>query len=551
MIRRRDFFALAAGSAAGAVFTPIPWKLIDDVSIWTQNWSWIAAPPRGEIRVKTTACSLCPAGCSVRARCVAEKPIAMIAPCPAGIAGHQLPYHPARLRHSFVEIDRAVAEVRDAIARGGPVAILDGRPGRTASLIYRKYLASLARGFYVAPAPSAPGADIAAARTVLSFGVPVLDGWGDPRRVLAARRHFRLIQIEARRSRTAALADVWMPIQPGAEPLVARQLAARDFERPVAVLADPEQPEIARLRYALGAAQVRREVPAQAEFAGVAPVSTFGDIPDKTLRVLIVDAAFADTFLPWRALKSKLAPNGAVIVNLSAFSEPHADYTIAAPVYPESLQDLPPAPDLAPASYAVSAPLAQPAQGVIEPADFVLKLAGESGTLADRIQARAAAIHAARRGTIGGSPVKDMPADAFWKSLLEGNRWVDEPCSDPAPPVAAVTATPRVAEYPLTLLPFAWRQGMDNPILSKLYRESGLRDGEGAAVVHPATARAYHLIAGSRAGVTTRCGTCTVQLRVDASVAPGVVEVAAGPEIFDLCDRESDWRFAQARIWRA
>ena len=42
------------------------------------------------------------------------------------------------------------------------------------------------------------------AKTVLSFGAPLLDGWGTPGNVIAARAGFRLIQAEAVESRTAS-----------------------------------------------------------------------------------------------------------------------------------------------------------------------------------------------------------------------------------------------------------------------------------------------------------------------------------------------------------
>ena len=63
-IPRRTFFKFAAGGALGVIFTPVPWKVIDDIAIWSQNWSWIPVPPRGEPITRFTACTLCPAGCA-------------------------------------------------------------------------------------------------------------------------------------------------------------------------------------------------------------------------------------------------------------------------------------------------------------------------------------------------------------------------------------------------------------------------------------------------------------------------------------------------------
>src|SRR5512140_1119409 len=95
---RRDVLKFVGGSAVGTVFTPIPWKLLDDVAIWSQNWSWVPKPLRGEIKTKFTNCTLCPAGCGVKARCVGTQPVSLAGVpnhpqsrgtlCPEGLGGH-------------------------------------------------------------------------------------------------------------------------------------------------------------------------------------------------------------------------------------------------------------------------------------------------------------------------------------------------------------------------------------------------------------------------------------------------------------------------------
>ena len=47
-IDRRSFISLVAGGAAGSLFTPVIWKTLDDISIWTQNWSWTPRLKYGE-----------------------------------------------------------------------------------------------------------------------------------------------------------------------------------------------------------------------------------------------------------------------------------------------------------------------------------------------------------------------------------------------------------------------------------------------------------------------------------------------------------------------
>src|SRR4051812_49540045 len=134
MTTRRTAVKCIAGAGVGALFTPAPWRLIRDTALWSENWPGIPRPARGPIQAKTTHCTLCPAGCAVRARCVGEQPVSLAGAggglCALGVTGHLLPYFPGRVKAGPVE------EARAAIAKIGAaerVAVLDLRPGRTAS----------------------------------------------------------------------------------------------------------------------------------------------------------------------------------------------------------------------------------------------------------------------------------------------------------------------------------------------------------------------------------------------------------------------------------
>ena len=56
---------------------PVPWKLLDDAAIWTQRRHALPVPPRGPVTFRAAACTLCPAGCALRVRCVGARPVAV------------------------------------------------------------------------------------------------------------------------------------------------------------------------------------------------------------------------------------------------------------------------------------------------------------------------------------------------------------------------------------------------------------------------------------------------------------------------------------------
>ncbi len=72
---RRDFIKFLAGGAAGTLITPIPWKLTDDLSIWTQNWPWIPKNLKGPNEYISTTSKLCPTACGMNVRTVDGRPV--------------------------------------------------------------------------------------------------------------------------------------------------------------------------------------------------------------------------------------------------------------------------------------------------------------------------------------------------------------------------------------------------------------------------------------------------------------------------------------------
>jgi anaerobic selenocysteine-containing dehydrogenase len=507
---------LGAGVTVALPFTPVPWKLLDDSAIWTQNWPWIPTPARGEASTKYTACTLCPAACGLKTRCIADKPVG-IAPvaqhpinggglCALVYGAHQLPWHPLRLTQpslngADVSMDQLQAAVSDRLnKRAGTVAMLDARPGRVASRLCAKLLSKYEGSLYLTArrpgdgasrwlarwsgSPDPLGIDLENASTIVSLGVPVLDGWGTPGRVLSLwkQRRFRLIQIEEQQSTTAALADRWISAKPDVSTLPAllgeswAQLAAAG---PVIVLGD--DPQVAALNGQLGNVGrsggfvARRALPLAAGET-LTPATLLDDVPAHSVDVLFIDGEAA----PWSQIEAKLKP-GAMVVSFSAYragSALKAQAVVPAPVFQETLDDVTAPFDARVASFSL-APALLPTPAVTRtPQDFLARVinGGESG-YEDAVLAQVTAIYAAKRGSVfvfseaSSKPVTDFESAAKLRDqLLAGAVWTDD-----------AATTPLRCTVPSTL-PAAygnpganWTTAVLPPLATKLYQESTLK----------------------------------------------------------------------------
>ncbi len=725
-ISRRDLFKFIGGTAAGLVFTPVPWKLLDDAAIWTQNWSWIPTPLRGKFQTKYTTCSLCPAGCGVRVRCVGDQPVSLSgisehpishgALCPVGLGGHHLPYNPARVLQPFkrnqsgsspVSLDDAIAAIASVITNvksSGSiesVAVLDGQPGRTISLLYQRFLSEVPNGMYVT-APSSItfdvldemigkdstqfGFDLEKTKTILSFGAPIFDGWGTPgrtsqmltRKDRTGDKRVHLIQIETRHSRTASLADSWIPINPGTEAAFALGVAnvlinenlyneaavrrvARDFtlykmlvskfspdvvakitgvsaaaivntargiakQSPTLVVggADPGGGSLGRevetaiwgLNFLLGSIAntggviARREIPDASHPRTIIakPATSIENLPDHSIRLLILDEAESGNALPWSLIEKKLVRDGGVAVSLSPFMTSlarKADYVIPSPTYMESLRDVSTPADAPASTLSLSIPLIAPPIGVVEPVKFLQKLATSVGvsigddanspTLLPHIKRRVEAIYKSKSGTVFISidkksvDVKNISSsDDLFKMLMDGGCWIDKHSNsksavqfsffgnassqrlqDSAEGILQMREKNK-KEYPLVLMPFGWRGASGSaqlsPLMTKVYQESNLRHTALQAMLNTATGKTFGISDGKRMMIETESGSLTLEARLSASVMPGVIHVEVGPDgralpagqmngedILAICtiQENSTWRITHARVREA
>ena len=274
-LSRRCFLAFSIGGAAGTALSPLPWKLTDDLSIWSQNWPWTPVPPDGEYAYINTTCTLCPGHCGIRVRKVDERAVKIEGQessgmnpggiCLLGLSGLQLLYGPTRIqaplkrvgergenRWQTISWEEAIEEVAGRLnelrSKGQPqaaAALASEDTGTVPQLMKRLLTAIGSPNFYRMPSMEDSqaavlaltqgeegfvGMDVEQADFVLSFGSALLEGYGASPRMMQAVNRLRadggkLAQIDSRLSNTAAKSDIWLAPKPGTEADVALSIA--------------------------------------------------------------------------------------------------------------------------------------------------------------------------------------------------------------------------------------------------------------------------------------------------------------------------------------
>jgi len=274
-IDRRSFLALSIGGAAGTALTPLPWKLMDDVSIWSQNWPWTPVPAKGENSYAFTSCTLCPGGCGLMVRMVGNRavkiegleghPVNDGGVCVLGLSGLQLLYGGTRVEGPLkrtgkrgaghwkkISWDAALAEVAEKLGQlrendqAHTVACITGSKHGTVPALFKRFMTvygspnmmttpsvsdTLEMALQVMHGVEAQvGYDMENADYILSFGSGLIEGWGSPVRMFRANSAWqdngvKVVQVEPRLSNTAAKSDQWIHINPGTEAALAMGIA--------------------------------------------------------------------------------------------------------------------------------------------------------------------------------------------------------------------------------------------------------------------------------------------------------------------------------------
>ncbi|WP_029898490.1 menaquinone reductase molybdopterin-binding-like subunit QrcB [Desulfohalovibrio reitneri] len=266
--RRAILFALGAG--AGVTFSPLAWKLTDDISIWTQNWPWIPRLQYGPIGEKPALSKLIQSGAPIKVATAGERPITVkgnpdnplskgsIPSLPASEV--QMLYKPARVQgplkksgEGFESIswDEAEKLLADRMRKAGAsTAMISGDETGTANEVFSSVVRGLGSDdYYVMPSEhhlaavawhrhmggrGHPGFDIDNADHVLFLGPDALECWGTPTRTASAfeSSHPTAHKPTAAwaycgpvKNRTASVCDAYHPAPPGAEAAVAMGIA--------------------------------------------------------------------------------------------------------------------------------------------------------------------------------------------------------------------------------------------------------------------------------------------------------------------------------------
>jgi anaerobic selenocysteine-containing dehydrogenase len=260
---RRAFIQLITGGTVGILFTPVVWKLLDDVSIWTQNWPWIPTLKYGEKTDRPTVSKICNSGCAVNVRTVAgkafgtegnpENPLSRGGICPMCSNGVQLMRSPNRIKtpmvkgadgsHKAVSWDEAMDALTGKLqAAGSSVGFISGDLTGTANEVYSAFVKGAGSDdFFKLPGSNQAasrawnglmggngqiGYDLPNADLALLVGADAFESWGptvwnqkafSDARPMGEKPSCKYVFAGPSQQNTASVCDEWIPLAPEGE----------------------------------------------------------------------------------------------------------------------------------------------------------------------------------------------------------------------------------------------------------------------------------------------------------------------------------------------
>ena len=256
-LNRRAFIQFAVGGGIGSMFTPMLWKLTDDVSIWTQNWHWIPRVPGGAQESVPALSKLLPSGSAIQVCTVGGKPYATKGDPDSPLSGGgidalsaaavPLMRSPTRVAgpmkksgegyEALTWEDATILLTEQLKAAGSSVAAISGDETGTANDVLSAFVAGLGGDYYMMPSAQTAAAkaynqmmggsgqvgyDLDGADLVLAAGADILESWGPTVAYSRAFRDSHPINEKATatyvyagpvQNRTAAVSDKWVPVK--------------------------------------------------------------------------------------------------------------------------------------------------------------------------------------------------------------------------------------------------------------------------------------------------------------------------------------------------
>jgi anaerobic selenocysteine-containing dehydrogenase len=258
---RRSFISFVTGGVAGTLFTPVIWKGLDDVSIWSQNWPWIPTLTYGAEEKVPALCKLGSDAYGITVRKIAGNPVSAEGSdhplsrggiCPLGAAAVQLLYSPSRTaspmkrtENGLVPIswDEGLALLAEKLKTSGKDTVLiSGDDTGSATEV----LAGLVRGLgsdktFLMPgdgsvavkavqevfgATAQVGYDLENASHALILGADAMTSWGTAVANARALAGGGAVYAGPAQNGTSAAADTWVPCKAGQEGALALCIAA-------------------------------------------------------------------------------------------------------------------------------------------------------------------------------------------------------------------------------------------------------------------------------------------------------------------------------------
>lgn len=252
---RRGFLTFVAGGAIGSALTPLPWKMIDDISIWTQNWPWIPRIPKGTIKTRPSIARLGSTNYGILINSAEHHPVtAQGNPDhilsqggidPLAASSVQLLYAPSRIRQPLqknsqgkfepVSWDKAsrflTAKLKETRGKENSLACISGDETSSVNEVLSSFLNQMNSDLYFFP-PSDSGRqlqvwqdimrgrgqigyDLENADFVLTCGADLLESWGTVVRnqKIFGRQKTHFIYVGPFQNNTAAVANQWLPMK--------------------------------------------------------------------------------------------------------------------------------------------------------------------------------------------------------------------------------------------------------------------------------------------------------------------------------------------------